>query len=49
MFSIADIQNAEEESQFDQDGDEGAEEDHGHSYPTRVSFAVTKVRRRLLF
>lgn len=43
MFSIADIQNTEEESEFDQDGDEGGEQDHAHGYPVRVSFSVTKV------
>lgn len=43
MFSIADIQNAEEESEFEQDGEEGGEEDHVQSYPIRVSFSVIKV------
>jgi len=41
MFSIADMQNAEEESEFAQD-EESEEEDQSQSYPTRVSFAVTK-------
>ena len=43
MFSIADIQNMEEESEFDQENEESGEEDHAQSYPTRVSFSVTKV------
>jgi len=42
MFSIADIQNMEEESEFDQENEESAEEDHTQTYPTRVSFSVTK-------
>ncbi|KAG8216920.1 putative regulatory protein suaprga1 [Butyriboletus roseoflavus] len=42
MFSIADIQNMEEESGFDQDGEEGGDEDNAQSYPIRVSFSVTK-------
>jgi len=45
MFSIADIQNAEEESEFEQENEGGEEEDHVQSYPTRVSFSVTKVGR----
>lgn len=44
MFSIADIQNAEEESEFEQEN-EGGEDDHAQSYPVRVSFSVTKVGR----
>lgn len=43
MFSIADVQNAEEESEFNQDSEEGSEEEHTGGYPIRVSFSVTKV------
>ncbi|KAG9313354.1 putative regulatory protein suaprga1 [Chiua virens] len=42
MFSIADIQNMEEESEFDQDSEEGGDEGHAQSYPIRVSFSVSK-------
>jgi complement component 1 Q subcomponent-binding protein len=49
MFSIADIQesndqeNFEEEDNEDKD-DEGSEEESIHTYPIRVSFSITKVR-----
>ncbi|KAH7887096.1 mitochondrial glycoprotein [Phlebopus sp. FC_14] len=43
MFSIADIQNAEENEFEEQDEDEHEESSESiHSYPTRVSFAITK-------
>ena len=45
MFSIADIQNMEEESEFDQESEESGEDEHAQSYPTRVSFSVTKASR----
>ncbi|KAH0826685.1 mitochondrial glycoprotein [Lanmaoa asiatica] len=47
MFSIADIQNMEEESEFDQDSEESGEEEHTQSYPIRVSFSVVKDRSTL--
>lgn len=43
MFSIADIQNMEQETEFEQESDEGGENPASESYPIRVSFSVTKV------
>lgn len=45
MFSIADIQNAEEEPEYEQEEGEGGEEQPPHSYPIRASFSITKVDR----
>ncbi|KAG1862410.1 mitochondrial glycoprotein [Suillus tomentosus] len=42
MFSIADIQNAEEEPEYEQEEGEGGEEQPPHSYPIRASFSITK-------
>ncbi|KAG1851977.1 mitochondrial glycoprotein [Suillus subluteus] len=42
MFSIADIQNAEEEPEYEQEAAEGGEEQPLHSYPIRSSFSITK-------
>ncbi|KAG1763720.1 mitochondrial glycoprotein [Suillus occidentalis] len=41
MFSIADIQSAEEEPEYEQEG-EGGEDQPLHSYPVRTSFSITK-------
>jgi complement component 1 Q subcomponent-binding protein len=43
MFSIADIQNAEEEPEYEAEEGEGGEEQPPHSYPIRSSFSITKV------
>ena len=43
MFSIADIQSAEEEPEYEQEEGEGAEDQPLHSYPIRASFSITKV------
>ena len=48
MFSIVDIQTAEESQFEDEDGND-AEEEEGEaprSYPIRCSFTITKVRAR---
>ncbi|KAF8137584.1 mitochondrial glycoprotein [Boletus edulis] len=42
MFSIADLQNTEEEPGFPQEGEESEGDEHGQSYPVRVSFSITK-------
>ncbi|EGO03975.1 hypothetical protein SERLA73DRAFT_175685 [Serpula lacrymans var. lacrymans S7.3] len=44
MFSIADIQAADEDPEYEQeDGDEASGEDQpAHSYPIRTSFSITK-------
>ncbi|KAG1903114.1 mitochondrial glycoprotein [Suillus fuscotomentosus] len=46
MFSIADIQNAEEEPEYEQEEGEGGEEQPPHSYPIRASFSVTKANAK---
>jgi hypothetical protein len=43
MFSIADIQNMEDEAGLEQENDESGDNDTSESYPIRVSFSVTKV------
>jgi complement component 1 Q subcomponent-binding protein len=43
MFSIADIQSAEEDPEYEQEEGEGAEDQPLHSYPVRASFSITKV------
>jgi complement component 1 Q subcomponent-binding protein len=43
MFSIADIQSAEEEPEYEQEDAEGGEDQPLHSYPVRTSFSITKV------
>ncbi|KAG1800362.1 mitochondrial glycoprotein [Suillus plorans] len=42
MFSIADIQNAEEEPEYEQEEGEGGEDQPPNSYPIRASFSITK-------
>jgi len=42
MFSIADIQNMEDEAGLEQENDESGDNDTSESYPIRVSFSVTK-------
>ena len=45
IFSIADIQNAQEaEFNETEEGEEGVEEDGTGSYPIRCSISITKVR-----
>lgn len=43
MFSIADIQNAEEDPEYEQEEGEGAEDQALNTYPVRASFSITKV------
>jgi complement component 1 Q subcomponent-binding protein len=43
MFSIADIQSAEEDPEYEQEEGEGAEDQALNTYPVRASFSVTKV------
>ncbi|KAG1775566.1 mitochondrial glycoprotein [Suillus placidus] len=42
MFSIADIQSAEEEPEYEQEEGGGGEDQPLHSYPIRASFSITK-------
>jgi len=44
MFSIADIQTAEEPEFAQEEEDSSDASEHIHSYPIRVSVNVTKVR-----
>ncbi|OJA12074.1 hypothetical protein AZE42_02175 [Rhizopogon vesiculosus] len=46
MFSIADIQSAEEDPEYEQEEGEGAEDQPLHSYPVRASFSVTKANAK---
>jgi|SRR6267154_74819 len=43
MFSIADIQSAEDEPEYEPEEGESAEDQPPHSYPIRASFSITKV------
>jgi len=42
MFSIADIQSAEEDPEYEQEEGEGAEDQALNTYPVRASFSITK-------
>jgi complement component 1 Q subcomponent-binding protein len=50
MFSIADIQDSNEQENFEEEreekGEEGSEEEPIHSYPIRVSMSITKSSSR---
>ncbi|KAG2156899.1 mitochondrial glycoprotein [Suillus bovinus] len=46
MFSIADIQNAEDEPEYEQEEGGGGEDQPLHSYPIRASFSITKANAK---